>query len=251
MPEKPEHQPLPACRRSPCLPVGAPPRAQRPNFRGARRYAARGAAARAASGMCPARPPPDRHYRATATDLPPMDPARYVRGARGAGATNCHSRAIGCADAALRLPVPRLWRHLRAQPADGRILRTRVVPPGPCRHGQAPIHGRGHRPRRSHAITPVRRRWRRLLRWRLRLLTGGTPPTTPPACPAVDRCLLPSRNATGVNGKLGVRKMAPATPATTVVTFAASPGPPRPTRHLASAVPGAGSRCRIPRRCGV
>jgi hypothetical protein len=67
--------------------------------------------------------------------------------------------------------VPSLWRHVRGQPPDERGLRARLLPTGPRRHGQAPLHRRGRpRRRRRRPGRPVPVRWRLLWR-RLRLLT--------------------------------------------------------------------------------
>src|SRR5262245_43747504 len=49
-----------------------------------------------------------------------------------------------CSHAALRVPLPRLRRHVRAEPADGAGRRPRHLPDRPRRHGQAAVHGRRH-----------------------------------------------------------------------------------------------------------
>lgn len=83
---------------------------------------------------------------------------------------------VPCWHAPVRVPLPRLRRHLRGQPADGRGRPARVLPAGTRRHGPAPLHRRGHRSgwqRPGRWGVRSRRRW--LLRRWLRLLTAGRP----------------------------------------------------------------------------
>lgn len=98
-------------------------------------------------------PPRARHYPATANPQ---------------GAAFCRTRGLRCDNAALRLPLPRLRRHLRGQPPDARGVRAGELSAGPHRYGQVALHRRRDGPRRWPAQRPVRR-CRRVLRRRMRL----------------------------------------------------------------------------------
>src|SRR5258708_17376873 len=92
--------------------------------------------------------------------------------------------------------MPRLRRHLRADPPDERVVRALPVPPGPRRHGEAAVHGRGRRQGWLLGAGGAGRRWllRRCPRPRLappagfafpplpgRLRRPRAPPPAPPA----------------------------------------------------------------------
>jgi len=64
--------------------------------------------------------------------------------------------------------MPSLRRHVRVEPADGRVLGAGVVSSGSRRHGQATVDSRGDRPRRVGCRPGGV--GRRVLRRRLRLL---------------------------------------------------------------------------------
>ena len=77
--------------------------------------------------------------------------------------------------ASLRIPLPHLRRHIRAQPAHGRVLGSRLLPRRARRHREAALRRRGRRLGRLRALR--RRRWRgRLLRRGLLRLTPGCAP---------------------------------------------------------------------------
>lgn len=73
--------------------------------------------------------------------------------------------------AQIRLPLPRVRRHLRTVPAHGRVRHPRRVPGRARRHRASSVHRRRGRTRRRPG--PVRRG--RLLRRRLLRLTSGPP----------------------------------------------------------------------------
>ena len=106
---------------------------------------------------------------------PPPRPDPTRRRPPPTGAAFCHTHALRCADAALRLSLPRLRRHVRGQPPDARGLGTDRLPAGALRHRQAVVHNRAHGPGWRAAVRAGgRRRWllRRGLRLRLRLLSA-------------------------------------------------------------------------------
>ena len=84
---------------------------------------------------------------------------------------DCELRGVQSPRATLRVPLPRLRRHLPGDPPDERVGRPGGLPAGPRRHGQAAVHGRRRRPRERPVERPARRpgRWRGLLRRLLRL----------------------------------------------------------------------------------
>jgi hypothetical protein len=98
---------------------------------------------------------------------PVVPSATRTRLPNARGAARCRTHGLRCENAALRVPVPRLRRHVRGQPPDAGCRRPEHLSPGTRRHRQAAVHSRRYRPR--WAIGAVRRRRWRLLRRRLRL----------------------------------------------------------------------------------
>jgi hypothetical protein len=92
-------------------------------------------------------------------------------GGPGGGETcaHCPRFRLCWAHAEVRLPLPRLRRHLRGVAAHGRLLRARPVPGRSRRHGQAALHRRRHRTVLGSVVAPVPGVRRGLLRRRLRL----------------------------------------------------------------------------------
>ncbi len=63
-----------------------------------------------------------------------------------AGDSSERGRRLGYGCATLRVPLPGLRGHVRAEPPDGRVIGAVHLPAGTRRHGQAPVHGFGRWP---------------------------------------------------------------------------------------------------------
>ncbi len=96
-----------------------------------------------------------------------------ARGGRRPGERTAAGDGLSSWYAALRVPLPRLWRHLRGQPPDERGGHAGELSAGTRRHGQAAVHRRHGGPRRRSPRCffrwPCARRRRRLLRRGVRL----------------------------------------------------------------------------------
>jgi hypothetical protein len=92
------------------------------------------ASQRAPDGLTPDGLTPDgltlRWRAAERVRRPGPPPAPGPDQARGGGRPHAHAR-LDWARASIRVPVPRLRRHLRADPPDERVVRTVHLPPGP------------------------------------------------------------------------------------------------------------------------
>jgi len=97
---------------------------------------------------------------------PRRSAARRAPARRGGGRS--WMSTVRCWRAAIRVPLPRLRRHVRAEPSHDRVVGAVHLPARPRRHGEAPVHGLGGRP--GVRSRPGRRPFgRRMLRRCLRL----------------------------------------------------------------------------------
>jgi hypothetical protein len=103
---------------------------------------------------------------------PALASATRTRLPNAGAAACCRTHGLRCDYAALRVPLPRLRRHLRGQPPDAGCRRPDHLSTGARRHRQAAVHSRRHGSWCGVRAAHRRCRWR-LLRGCLRLLTRG------------------------------------------------------------------------------
>jgi hypothetical protein len=117
-------------------------RGPRPSFRAAPLGGARPHAARSLQPVSIAVLPRGRHYPTRARPGParskPVDNLRVTLEHR---LPDPARMGLRCGNAALRVSLPRLRRHLRGQPPDAGGIRAGGLSGGSRRHGEAAVHG--------------------------------------------------------------------------------------------------------------